>query len=265
MTETSKALVTRGNSGFAIVDDSAAADIMISAFDQLGLSNFQLDRIKIPSGGMTSWEVESLEGTSVEKHVDAIIVSMVGKQKSWWAVPMDEGGAGSPPSCSSKDGRTGLGNNTLDASAPDGKHACQTCTWNQFGSSRGKGEGKDCSDTTLLFFFPKGGRIPSLLVVPATSLKSLQGYVLRLINAGKRMETCVTRLALKKTTSRSGISYSTLDISWAGDLGEEEAAGMVEIAKEFRAKSQEFSVHQDGGAVGDPTSGDPTIVGDVPF
>ncbi|HIF23191.1 MAG TPA: hypothetical protein EYQ27_15135 [Gemmatimonadetes bacterium] len=249
----SKALVTRGNSGFAIVDDSTAKEIMLSAFEQLGLSNFQLNRIKIPSGGMTSWEVESLEGSSIEKHLDVIIVSMVGKQKSWWAVPIDQGGVGSPPSCSSTDGRTGVGNNTLDPDAASGTHKCVECTWNQFGSSRGQGEGKDCSDTTLLFFFPKGGRIPSLLVVPATSLKSLQNYVLRLIDAGKRMETCVTRLALKKAASRSGISYSQLDISWVADLGEEEAGNMVEVAREFREKSREFDPHkQEEGGDGPP-------------
>lgn len=236
MTKDSKAVVKRGETGFSIVDDPQAQEVMVGAFDQLGLSDFQLSRLKIPSGGMTAWEVESLEGTTVEKHLDVILVAMKGKQKSWWARPLEEAGGGAPPSCSSTDGINGFGINVLAADADPEHHKCNECAWNQFGSARNGGKGKDCSDFALLYFFTKGSRLPSLLSVPATSLKSLQGYILKLIDAGKRMETCVTRLSLKKVQSASGVGFSQLDLAWQADLSDDDQAAMSGLAESFRAR-----------------------------
>lgn len=237
------ALTTREPSGFAIVDSPDAKDVMISAFDQLGISNFQLSRLKVPAGGVTAWEIESLEGTRVEQNLDVIILAVRGRQKAWWATSMEDGGGGTPPTCSSTDGTNGVGVNTLDPEASAGTHSCAECAWNRFGSARNGGNGKDCKDHSLLFCFQQGSRIPSMLIVPATSLKALQGYVLKLIDAGKRMETVVTRLGLKKTQSQSGITYSTLDMSWTEDIDEEGAATMVDVSKEFLARLDGFDAY----------------------
>lgn len=236
----SSALVAQGSSNFAIIDDPEAKAVMLGAFDQLGLSNFQLNRIRIPAGGMTAWEVETLEGTTVEKELDVVILAMQGNQKSWWSAPIEEAGGGAPPSCSSTDGRTGFGVNVLDADAAHGEHACADCAWNQFGSARNGGNGKDCSDFALLFFFTQGARLPSLLMVPATSIKKLQSYWIKLIDAGKRMEGCVTTLRLAKATSKSGIQYSQLDLGWKADLDEAATASMTELSSEFRGRMSDF-------------------------
>ena len=230
----------REASGFAIVDVPEAKDVMISAFDQLGISNFQLSRLKIPAGGVTAWEIEGLEGTRVEQNLEVIFVAIRGRQKAWWSESMEQAGGGSPPSCSSTDGTNGFGVNSLDAAAVDGKHLCAECAWSKFGSARSGGNGKDCKDHSLLFCFQRGSRIPSLLVVPATSLKGLQGYVLKLIDAGKRMETVVTNLGLKKTQSASGITYSILDPTWSADLDESGSAEMVEVSKAFLSRLDGF-------------------------
>tara|TARA_R100000315_G_scaffold49000_1_gene23276 strand:+ start:778 stop:1527 length:750 start_codon:yes stop_codon:yes gene_type:complete len=239
MANKEKALAKTGETGYAIVDSPDAHEVMIGAFDQLGVSDFQLGRIKIPAGGGMAWEVESLEGTEVHQSLDVLILAIKGNQKSWWSSSMEEGGGGTPPSCSSKDGVFGFGVNTLDA-APDAaptKNRCSECAWNQFGSA---GAGKACKDHSLLFFFREGSRLPSLLTVPATSQKALQGYILKLIDAGKRAEGCVTRLSLKKAQSQSGITYSTLDLSWVSDLDDEAKAKMVEVSKDFRDRISDF-------------------------
>lgn len=234
------ALAEREPSGFAIVDSPEAKDVMISAFDQLGVSNFQLSRLKIPAGGMTAWEVETLEGAQVHQSLDVIILAVKGRQKAWWSSTMDEGGGGAPPSCASTDGRTGNGINSIDAAAVSGQHKCAECAWDRFGSSRNGGSGKDCKDFSYLFAFQQGSRIPSLLIVPATSLKALQGYVLKLIDAGKRMETVVTRLGLKKAVSQSGITYSVLDLSWQADLDNDASQQMVSVSKEFLDRIEDY-------------------------
>ena len=75
-----EALVAREATGFAIVDVPEAREVMIAAFDQLGITDRLLNRIKVPSGGMTAWEIEDLEGTHVEQHLDVIIIAMKGRQ-----------------------------------------------------------------------------------------------------------------------------------------------------------------------------------------
>jgi len=68
----------------------------------------------------------------------------------------------------------------------------------------------------------------------------LQAYVLRLIDGGKRMEGVVTRIALKKAQSASGISYSQLDISYQRDLTEADAEAMVALGREFMGQVQSY-------------------------
>ena len=239
MAKQEKALAKIGETGYAIIDAPEAHEVMIGAFDQLGVSDFQLGRIKIPAGGGMAWEVESLEGTEVHQELDVLILAIKGNQKSWWSSSMEDGGGGTPPSCSSKDGVFGFGVNDLNAGpdAEPAKHRCAECAWNQFGSA---GAGKACKDHSLLFFFREGSRIPSLLVIPATSQKALQGYVLKLIDAGKRAEGCVTRLGLKKAQSQSGITYSTLALSWVSDLGDDAKEKMVEVSNDFRSRIANF-------------------------
>lgn len=241
MTEDS--LIQRDPTGFAIVDDSEAKEVMIAAFDQLGITDRLLTRFKIPSGGSTAWEIESLEGVQIEPHLDVIIVAMKGKQKAWWTTSMDEGGGGSPPSCVSTDGRWGFGINSFDDEAVNSKHSCSECPWDKFGSSRSRtsGNAKDCKDFALLFFFRSGSRIPSVLQVPATSLKGLQSYVLKLIDAGKRFEGCVTRLALNKAQSQGGMAYATLELLWVSDLEAAAAESMKAVGKEFLARIDDYN------------------------
>ena len=45
------ALTTPAETGFAIVDEPQAREMLLSTFDQMGISNFQLGRVKIPAGG----------------------------------------------------------------------------------------------------------------------------------------------------------------------------------------------------------------------
>ena len=238
--ETTEALVKREPTGFAIVDEPQAKTAMVDAFDQLGITDRFLNRIKVPAGGMTAWEVEDLEGTEVHQTIDVVIVGMRGKQKAWWNTSMEDGGGGAPPSCTSTDGRNAQGINTLDADAVSGKHLCAECAWNKFGSSRSGGNGKDCKDFSLLFFFREGSRMPSLLQVPATSLKPLQSYIMQLIDKGKRFEGVVTQLGLQKAQSQSGITYSTLTMTKVRDLDPESASEMVSIGKDFISRIEDF-------------------------
>jgi len=240
MADTNKELAI-AHTGFAIVDQPAAKETMMQAFDQLGITENLLQRIKVPTGGMSAFQVEELDGPQVYQHIDVILIAIKGRQKAWWASSLEDSGGGAPPTCVSKDGIHGVGNNTVDADAPITKHLCAECPWDQYGSSRfGGSKGKDCKDYSLLFFFRNGNRIPSVMTVPATSLKGLQNYILRLIDNGKRFEGVVTRLSLDQTQNASGITYSKVAFGFESDLDPASANRMVDIGKDFLSRISEY-------------------------
>ena len=53
------ALTTASETGFAIIDDPKARDLVVGAFTEMGISDFQLDKLKIPGGGSTAFRVKS--------------------------------------------------------------------------------------------------------------------------------------------------------------------------------------------------------------
>jgi hypothetical protein len=220
---------------FPIVTDPQAKDLMMSTLD-LGVSQFDLKRLRMPLGGGSAWSVETLTGEEMFKEIDAVILMMKGGEKAWWKAAMEDGGDEKNPSCSSHDGMTGWGVNSLDEDAVEGKHDCKSCHWNQFGSARGKGDGKDCKDSAKLFLFLENSRIPALLIVPATSLKSLSKYSMMLIDAGKSVEGVVSKLTLDSTMNKAGIKFSTLKLAYVEDLPEDGASRMSDLAKQFRAR-----------------------------
>ena len=168
--EPGTALAPSGESGFAILDDAGAGTLMIDTIKELGLSSFEMNRIKIPAGGSSAWEIQTLDGERAATEIVCTILHCKGNEKSWWMTTGEDSGGG-PPDCVSHDGISGVGINRVltedDSEADIETHDCASCAWNQFGSSRKPGsKGKDCSDTAYLYFFEEDARLPTLLVVP---------------------------------------------------------------------------------------------------
>ena len=240
------ALTTASETGFAIIDDPKARDLVVGAFTEMGISDFQLDKLKIPGGGSTAFMVETLEGEVPMQTIEGVIILMNGNQKVWWKETIDMSSAPSEPDCKSSDGKTGFGVNTLDEGVEDAEHECGKCHWNQFGSTRsgGTGKGKDCKDSIHIFFFQKGNRLPTFLSAPATSITAVNNYYMKLMNAGKAYHEVVTKIGLETTKGGGGGSYSKLTMTYGGDLTPEAAQSTSELAnslKPFLGKFDAFS------------------------
>jgi hypothetical protein len=162
--------------------------------------------------------------------VEGVIAVIQARQRAWWRTPLDEGGGGSPPSCSSSNGIVGMGDNTLQGST-EVEHDCATCPWGQWKSARKGGEGKDCKEFARLFVFRPASRLPLIVTVPPTSLKAMQQYAMRLLDAGLEPFRVVTRLKLVKDKSGSGITYSKIAFEFAGALPNDEAERMRDVAR----------------------------------
>ena len=168
------------------------------------------DRIKIPSGGMTVFEMpgETEDSPETVKEFSAVILyhhPILQYYREKYT------GGSNPPDCGSYDGVTGVG-------TPGG--SCAKCPLSQFGS--GENNGKACKSRRRVFLLREGELFPMILSLPTGSLREFSRYIKRLLSKGRKSNTVVTRFSLKKATNSSGIAYSQAAFGVDRVLSEEE-------------------------------------------
>lgn len=198
------------------------------------LSPFDLERITLPAGGATTWAVPTIDGEKDVKDLKAVII-MPQSSRSFWKEELT--GEGTPPDCSSEDMIQGVGD-------PGG--LCASCQYNQFGSGK-QGTGKACKETKNLFILLEGSRLPYVLQVPPTSLKSYKKYMGQLTGTGKSVNAVVTSFTIEKTKSGSGFSYGKIIFRPAGELTQEQ----VTVVKQYRQMFKGFFTQNQNAATPD--------------
>lgn len=157
---------------------------------------FSLDKIKIPSGGGTAFEVPTDEEgeTDMVKEITGVILYNHATNSYY---KEKYSGGSNPPDCGSFDGKVGVG-------TPGGD--CKTCPYNKFGS--GDGKSKACKNRRMLYILQENEFFPVVLSLPPGSVGSYTNYVKRLVSKGLRPNSVVTKITLKKVASSDGINYS---------------------------------------------------------
>lgn len=174
-----------------------------------------LDRIKVPSGGGTAWEIPSIDGDV--DHVKELDVVIIGQRSPRVYFSQEYTGEVTQPDCSSEDGVTGFDNETEE------ERACKGCPYSLWNSAR-NGRGQACSARKLVLALTKDSALPVLIDLSPTSAGALEQYMLRV--AGRRLAfyQVETSFKLIKVTSGGGITYSKLDPHFNRILSEEEQA-----------------------------------------
>lgn len=167
--------------------------------------------IKIPAGGITSFEIPSDDPESPEmvKSLTGVIVYHH-KSNAWWdgdGTPTE----GQAPDCVSYDGKTGTGR-------PGGD--CMTCPLNTFGSGEG-GKGKACKNTERLYLVTDESILPFRITVSPASLKAYRQYKTSQVMKGRKVCDIVTEISLKKVTNGAGQPYSECVFKTVGLLDPE--------------------------------------------
>jgi hypothetical protein len=174
-------------------------DLLSDAVDA-GATAFTLfDRITIPAGGATRFEIPSAEGVEPFNTIQGVVMHSQ-KRRAFWSTT--EPREGNPPECSSEDGVRGIG-------SPGG--SCKECPHSQWGSAPGEGRGKACKETQQLFILRDGEALPVALSLPPSSLGVFQQYVTRLTREQASIKTVVTEFSLEKQSSANGIAYSRIN------------------------------------------------------
>ena len=219
MVETESVAVTKGFAAMAgsnILEEAMAEDCQ-------GLE-FRFDRVKIPAGGGTAFEVPSDdgEGTDIVKDIVGVIVY----NHPAYAYYADKyAGGNNPPDCGSFDGVTGIGN-------PGGK--CDECPCNKFGSA--DGQGKLCKNKRMLYILQEGELFPIVMTLPTGSLRSFTKFVKANLSKGRKLNQVVTRISLKKANNSAGIVFSQAVFAFDRVLTAEErpvVAGVTKSVKEY--------------------------------
>ena len=208
------------NEGFAVLANQNVLNEAL-ADDCQGLE-FSFDRVKLPAGGGTAFEIPSAEG---DKYT----------------------GGNNPPDCGSFDGVNGIGN-------PGGD--CQNCPYNKFGS--GDGQSKLCKNKRMLYILREGELFPITISLPTGSLKSFTNYVKSQLSRGRKLNQVVTKITLKKATNASGIAFSQAVFGFVRILSAEEraaVAGVTDTVKAYAANLTPTSLIDDEPLV-DPETGE---------
>lgn len=202
------------------------------------------DRIKIPSGGMTVFEMpgETEDSPETVKEFSAVILyhhPILQYYREKYT------GGSNPPDCGSYDGVTGVGN-------PGG--VCAQCPLNQFGS--GENGGKACKNKRRIFILREGELIPILLTLPTGSMKEFAVYVKRLLAKGKKSSSVVTRFSLQKVQNSGGIAYSQAKFAVDRVLTDEEQRYISAMAEQVKAFANRVAYDDAPGEVIDPETGE---------
>lgn len=184
------------DTGYLVLQkDSNIVEIVEENLGSEGVSSYDLDRVKIPAGGATAFEVPTLEGEESVKEIEGIIIFWKTARAYW---PEKFNGENNPPQCSSVDGEVGQG-------TPGGY--CSKCPLAQFGSAE-NGKGQACKQMRQLFIVRENDILPLVLTLPPTSIKPVKQYFMRLASKGIKYTHAVTRITLEKAKSGEGITYS---------------------------------------------------------
>lgn len=190
-----------------------------------GLGPIPFDRAKIPAGGSLAFELPGDTEDDTESATELIGVILDHNPVNvYWA--NEFAGGSEQPDCSSNDGKQGVVRDTGEIKS------CETCPYNQFGSS---GSGKACKNIHRVFILRENNPVPLILSLPPTSLRSMRDYIAkRILLKGFRCWQVLTRITLKKEKNRDNITYSRAVFSFVDVLTPEQAqqaAAMRDVVK----------------------------------
>ena len=217
------AMVVTG--GFA---DTESMEILREALaDDCQAMNFTFDKISLPTGGVTVFQLpdEDENGNSVTKDITGVILY---NHPAFAFYSKEYTGERVPPDCSSIDGMIGVG-------IPGGN--CESCPYNQYGS--GEGKSKACKNKRYLYVIREGEIFPIILSLPASSLANFIKYTKQQLSKRRRLNQVVTKVTLKRATSSTGMQYSQAVFTFVRVLEQNERQAIAEMTdnvKEYATK-----------------------------
>jgi hypothetical protein len=224
------AALAEPDSGFSL------QDIVEMNMGGEGLDPSMLDKVKVPAGGATLWEVPGL-GDEPDSVKDLIGV-IVGIKNIRVFYEGEYDGGNEQPDCYSADGITGQLREGYEPDEPGVGGKCAVCPKAVWGTGK-NGVGFACPKRMKIMLLQPDSMLPLVISVPPTSMDPIRQMLKKLTSARKLFFQVVTKLSLVKEKNQGGISYSKISPSYVRDLDETEAKHAYAMVRSLdRALSQ---------------------------
>lgn len=214
---------TTENKTFAIIANKDLINASLTE-DVQGL-NLTFPKVKVPSGGATTFEIDTGDSENPEMVKELRCVIIV-NQPAYSLFKEAYNGESRLPDCYSSDGKTGVGD-------PGGD--CAKCPFNQFGPDGTK----KCKNKRALYLVFENQLFPSVLLLPTGSLQNFTKYAQANLFKQRKLSQVVTKITLKKATNKTGIPFSQAVFAFERMLSDDEKkklTGLSDFVKEY-AKS----------------------------
>jgi len=209
----------------ALQNQSRTIQMIEEALGGERLSIFtDLNRVHVPGGGGTTWEMPDIErGTRPEQTITGIIIHNQ-YSRAFYSKPYGNEDSG-PPDCQSWDPNLpGVGD-------PGGD--CLICPYNEFESAP-NGKGKACGERRFLFLLTSGDSLPLVVQASPTSLAPMRHFGLHLGSSkNKRLREIVIDLSLKKEV-KNGYPTAIIVPTINSYLSEKDCVRVEEMASSLR-------------------------------
>jgi hypothetical protein len=221
--------LTAQNNGFEALADNDFSRIVSDELDGLDIG---FERIKIPSGGATMYELPSEDDDAETVKEFSGVILFHHTLNAYYKTKYT--GGSNPPDCGSFDGLTGEGD-------PGGN--CKKCPYNVFGT--GENGSKACKNRRRVYILREGEVFPLLLSLPTGSLKIFAKYIKAQLSKGRKTNSIVTRFSLKKVVNSTGIAYSQANFTLDRVLTPEEYALIAPLSDQVKAYARKVGYETD--------------------
>ena len=187
-------------------------------------------RIKIPGGGVTQFEMPSdnPDQPNYEQRLVGVIVYTHLSNAYWAGEKSEDDDKDNPPTCQAVTGKYGFG-------TPGG--ICDTCKLNAFGSGKDS-KGKACKNMRALYFLRSGDMMPMILNLPPTSLKPYNDFANSAFLYRRRpIYASVVEITITRKTA-GGQNYGVAVFKRLRDFEGEELARISAYVKSFREQAK---------------------------
>lgn len=209
------------------MDAASRAEVIQANTGALGISQFDFDRAKVPSGGGLQFQ---LDDNKAVPEIDGVIIAFQ-DLRVYWMDEFSQSGGGTPPDCISENCVQGIGD-------PGGN--CTQCPFAQFKS---RGAGQACQQRRILFIARPDRILPLALSLPPTSLRNVRRYFrIQLVEEGLPFYGVITRLGLEEEKNATGISFAKVTFKNVGVLDAETRAKFKAIHKELQPQVSQVAV-----------------------
>ncbi len=241
----SEALVKASDFGIVKARSVEALQMAVEALGGRQLTAADLDKIRIPTGGGAFFQVPSITGESdAVKQIDGIIM-LVTSPRAYWKNKYS--GAGQPPDCHSVDSITG---EFLDEKGETVSRLCENCAFARWGSALDeKGQpapGQACKAMKFVFLHrPEDAVLPVILVLPPTSVRPLEQYLLRLASRAVPPYGVITRFSLVPAQSKAGQKYSKIELKAVGRVDTDLLETLKKTSADYRTTFTSVTIEAD--------------------